>query len=58
MSEIATGANSQVLIAEEIVYGVTPAADKFFKLPFKSINLDGQQSLIENDDLGMGRENF
>ena len=54
--QVATGANSQVLMAEETTYGVTPTADKFFKLPFKSISLSGQRDLIENDDLGMGRE--
>lgn len=55
-NQVATGANAQVLIAEESTYGVTPNASEFIKIPFKSINLSGKQDLIENDDLGMGRE--
>lgn len=56
MTEVATGANAQVLMAKEAEYGVTPPSDKFKKYVFKSCGLDGSQSLIENDDLGMGRE--
>ncbi len=55
-NQVATGANAQVMMGEETSFGVTPSADKFVKVPFKSTNLSGKQDLIENDDLGMGRE--
>ncbi|MCP4355238.1 MAG: hypothetical protein GY793_06325 [Proteobacteria bacterium] len=53
MTEVATGANAQVLMAKESEYGVTPDSANFKKYVFKSCGLDGSQSLIENDDLGM-----
>lgn len=53
---VATGANAVMLIAKESEYGVTPAISEFKKVVFKSCSLDGSQDLIENDDLGMGRE--
>ena len=41
-NQVATGANAQVLIAEESTYGVTPSASEFIKIPLKLIDLSGK----------------
>lgn len=49
------GINAVMAAAIETTYGATPAAN-FFKLPFVSHNLGEEQPLLEDDQLGFGRE--
>jgi hypothetical protein len=51
----ARGANALMAAAFETVYG-TPPATGYRKLPFVSSNLGEEQSLIESDLLGYGRD--
>jgi hypothetical protein len=51
----ARGANAVMAAAFETAYGVTPGSG-FRKLPFVSANLGEEQSLIESDLLGFGRD--
>jgi hypothetical protein len=51
----ARGANAVMAAVFETTYGVTPGAG-FRKMPFVSANLGEQQSLIESDLLGYGRD--
>ena len=51
----ARGANAVMAAAFEATYGVTPGTG-FRKLPFVSANLGEEQSLIESDLLGYGRD--
>lgn len=49
------GINAVMAAAIENTYGLTPAAN-FFKLPFVSHGLGEEQPLLEDDQLGFGRE--
>lgn len=49
------GINAVMAAAIETSYGLTPAAT-FFKLPFVSHGLGEEQPLLEDDQLGFGRE--
>lgn len=49
------GINAVMAAAVETTYGQTPAAG-FFKLPFVSHGLGEEQPLLEDDQLGFGRE--
>lgn len=49
------GINAVMAAAAETTYGQVPASN-FFKLPFVSHNLGEEQPLIEDDQLGFGRE--
>ena len=49
------GINAVMAAAIETSYGQTPAAN-FFKLPFVSHGLGEEQPLLEDDQLGFGRE--
>lgn len=49
------GINAVMAAAIETTYGQTPASS-FFKLPFVSSQLGEEQALIEDDQLGFGRE--
>lgn len=49
------GINAVMAAAVETTYGQTPAAN-FFKLPFVSHGLGEEQPLLEDDQLGFGRE--
>ena len=51
----ARGANAVMAAVFEATYGVTPGTG-FRKLPFVSANLGEEQSLIESDLLGYGRD--
>lgn len=51
----ARGANAVMAAAFETTYGVTPGSG-FRKLPFVLANLGEEQSLIESDLLGFGRD--
>ena len=52
----AYGYNAQLLFAYESTYGTPPASDAYFKLPFNNCDLGGEQGLIEDDVLGLGRD--
>ncbi|WP_242095421.1 phage tail tube protein [Sphingomonas sp. CROZ-RG-20F-R02-07] len=49
------GINAVLAAAVEAAYGITPAVN-FFKLPLVSHGLGEEQPLIEDDQLGFGRE--
>ena len=49
------GINAVMAAARETTYGQTPASN-FFKLPFVSHGLGEEQPLLEDDQLGFGRE--
>ena len=49
------GINAVMSAAVEPAYGQTPAGG-FFKLPFVGHSLGEEQPLIEDDQLGFGRE--
>ncbi|SEM62825.1 hypothetical protein SAMN05192583_0888 [Sphingomonas gellani] len=49
------GINAVMSAAAETTYGATPASN-FFRLPFVSHGLGEEQALIEDDQLGFGRE--
>ena len=50
------GYNAQLLFAYEATYGTAPASGAYYKLPFASADLGAEQSLIEDDVLGLGRD--
>lgn len=52
----AMGINAVLYGKPEVTYGVTPAASNFNKLPFVSSNMGEERPLIEDDQLGFGRE--
>ena len=52
----AYGYNAELLFAYEATYGTAPATDAYYKLPFVSADLGAEQSLIEDDVLGLGRD--
>jgi hypothetical protein len=51
----AQGARSQLAVAFETTYGVTPASG-FSRMPFASETLGADQPLLENELLGYGRD--
>jgi len=52
----ATGHGAQLLLAFETTYGEAPATGAYFKLPFISLDVGGEQGLLEDDILGLGRD--
>lgn len=51
----ARGSNAKLYGVIETEYGVTPSAG-FYKLPFVSSAVGDEQTLVEDDTLGLGRE--
>lgn len=51
----AMGINAVMHAVEEVTYGVTPATN-FRRLPFVSSNMGEERPLIEDDQLGFGRQ--
>lgn len=51
----AQGANAQLLLKKESVYGTSPSGN-FAKLPFKEFDYGADQKLIDDDTIGHGRE--
>lgn len=49
------GWNAQLLIAEETEYGVLPESG-YRQIPFISSSLDSEQSLVQSNVLGLGRD--
>lgn len=49
------GANAQMLLARETVYGTAPASG-FVRVPFATTTLGKEQPLLENELLGYGRD--
>lgn len=54
----ALGINSILTGAFEGTYGTPPASTAFHRLPFVSTSMGEEQQLIEDDQLGGGREGF
>ena len=52
----AYGYNAQLLFAYESTCGTPPATGAYFKLPVINCDLGGEQALIEDDVLGLGRD--
>lgn len=54
----ALGINSVLRAGIEATYGTSPAATAFHKLPFVSSNIGEEQNLLDDNQLGGGREGF
>ncbi|WP_413219092.1 phage tail tube protein [Tritonibacter mobilis] len=52
----AQGARAQMALGFETVYGMPPAANSFWKMPFASTNLGSDQPLLNSELLGYGRD--
>lgn len=52
----AQGARAQMALGFESIYGMPPAANSFWKIPFASSSLGSEQPLLGSELLGYGRD--